>query len=328
MILADKIINERKRCGWSQEELAEKLSVSRQSVSKWEGAQAVPDLQKILKMAEIFNVTTDYLLRDEIEGVPVDNTGYTEDKDYNIRKVSMEEANEYLDTIKALAPKLALGVLLCVVSPILLIVLAGISESGLIPENVAVAIGLGALFGCIAVAVFLFVAYGMKTEKYEFLTKEDFETEYGVDGMVKDKKAKTEEFYGKMIVAAVLLCVLCPVPLVMVAVMGASSMMVISMVGLLLAMVAMATYIFVLIGSITDSYKILLKEKEFSKEHKKGDKIVGSVAGTYWLIVTAIFLYLGFVHDSWKSNWIIWPIAGLVFAAIMTILNAIVKRDE
>ncbi len=328
MILADKIINERKRCGWSQEELAEKLSVSRQSVSKWEGAQAVPDLQKILKMAELFNVTTDYLLRDEIEGTPVENTGYTEDKDYDIRKVSMEEANEYLDTVKELAPKLALGVLLCVVSPILLIVLAGISESGYIPENVAVAIGLGALFGCIAVAVFLFVGYGIKTEKYEYLTKEDFETAYGVDGMVKDRKAKTEEPYNKLIVAAVLLCVVCPVPLVIVAVIGASSMMIISMVGLLLAMVAMATFIFVLIGSITDSYKILLKEKEYSKEHKKGDKLVGAVAGTYWLVVTAIFLYMGFVYDNWKSNWVIWPIAGLIFAAIMTMLNAIVKKDE
>ncbi|MCR4679255.1 MAG: helix-turn-helix transcriptional regulator [Lachnospiraceae bacterium] len=328
MILADKIINERKRCGWSQEELAEKLSVSRQSVSKWEGAQAVPDLQKILKMAELFNVTTDYLLRDEIEGAPVENTGYTEDKDYDIRKVSMEEANEYLDTVKELAPKLALGVLLCVVSPILLIVLAGISDCGLMSENVAAAIGLGALFGCIAVAVFLFVGYGIKTDKYEYLTKEDFETAYGVDGMVKDKRSKTEELYNKLIVAAVLLCVVCPVPLVIVAVIGASSMMIISMVGLLLAMVAMATYIFVLIGSITDSYKILLKEKEFSKEHKKGDRIVGAVAGTYWLIVTAIFLFMGFVYDNWKSNWIIWPVAGLVFAAIMTMLNAIVKKDE
>ena len=66
MILADKIINERKRCGWSQEELADQLSVSRQSVSKWEGAQAVPDLQKIIKMAELFGVSTDYLLKDEI----------------------------------------------------------------------------------------------------------------------------------------------------------------------------------------------------------------------------------------------------------------------
>ena len=67
MILADKIIEERKRNGWSQEELAEKLGVSRQSVSKWESAQSVPDLNRIIKMAELFGVTTDYLLKDEIE---------------------------------------------------------------------------------------------------------------------------------------------------------------------------------------------------------------------------------------------------------------------
>ncbi len=68
MILADKIINERKKNGWSQEELAEKLGVSRQSVSKWEGAQAIPDLQKILKLSELFGVSTDFLLKDDIEG--------------------------------------------------------------------------------------------------------------------------------------------------------------------------------------------------------------------------------------------------------------------
>ena len=67
MILADKIINERKKNGWSQEELAEKLGVSRQSVSKWEGAQSVPDMQRILEMSRIFGVSCDYLLKEELE---------------------------------------------------------------------------------------------------------------------------------------------------------------------------------------------------------------------------------------------------------------------
>ena len=51
MILADKIIGLRKKTGWSQEELAEQLGVSRQSVSKWEGAQSVPDMERILQMS-------------------------------------------------------------------------------------------------------------------------------------------------------------------------------------------------------------------------------------------------------------------------------------
>ena len=65
MILAEKIMHLRKKNGWSQEELAGKLNVSRQSVSKWESAMSVPDLDKILLMSEIFEVSTDYLLKDD-----------------------------------------------------------------------------------------------------------------------------------------------------------------------------------------------------------------------------------------------------------------------
>ena len=67
MILADKIMNLRKKNGWSQETLAEKVNVSRQAVSKWEGAKTVPDLEKILALSQLFGVSTDYLLKDEIE---------------------------------------------------------------------------------------------------------------------------------------------------------------------------------------------------------------------------------------------------------------------
>ena len=59
MILADKITEERKKNGWSQEELANQLGVSRQAVSKWESAGAVPDLQRILQMSELFGVSTE-----------------------------------------------------------------------------------------------------------------------------------------------------------------------------------------------------------------------------------------------------------------------------
>ena len=62
MIFADKLISLRKKAGWSQEELAERLSVTRQSVSKWEGAQSFPDIGKIVQLSQLFGVSTDYLL--------------------------------------------------------------------------------------------------------------------------------------------------------------------------------------------------------------------------------------------------------------------------
>ena len=66
MIFADKLIALRKKAGYSQEELAQQLNVTRQSVSKWEGAQSVPDIEKILQISKLFGVTIDYLLKDEM----------------------------------------------------------------------------------------------------------------------------------------------------------------------------------------------------------------------------------------------------------------------
>lgn len=92
MILADKIMTLRKKFGWSQDELAEKLNVTRQSVSKWEGAQSIPDIERIVLMSRLFGVTTDFLLKDEMETVEYSRA----DADAPIRRVSMEQASEYL----------------------------------------------------------------------------------------------------------------------------------------------------------------------------------------------------------------------------------------
>ena len=129
MILADKIVNLRKKAGWSQEELAEKIGVSRQSISKWEGAQSVPDMNRILKLSEVFFVSTDYLLRDDMEELPcaVNPSEEAEpienDKGEALIKVSLETANEYLEHRKKSSVSIAAGVMLCILSPILLIYL-------------------------------------------------------------------------------------------------------------------------------------------------------------------------------------------------------------
>ena len=63
MNLADRILELRKQKGISQEELADKLGVSRQAISKWESEQSVPEMDKIIRMSDFFEVTTDYLLK-------------------------------------------------------------------------------------------------------------------------------------------------------------------------------------------------------------------------------------------------------------------------
>ena len=67
MKLPDKIIKHRKATGWSQEDFAEKLNVSRQAISRWENGTALPDAQNILQISKLFGVSADYLLNDDYE---------------------------------------------------------------------------------------------------------------------------------------------------------------------------------------------------------------------------------------------------------------------
>lgn len=63
MDFSEKILSLRKSRGLTQEQLAEKLNVSRQSVSKWESGQAIPELETIVALCRVFDITTDYLLK-------------------------------------------------------------------------------------------------------------------------------------------------------------------------------------------------------------------------------------------------------------------------
>ena len=183
MILADKIIRLRKKNGWSQEELADKMNVSRQAVSKWESAQTIPDLEKILQLGALFSVTTDYLLKDEIEEEEFSNDSSS---DTTVKKISIEEANTYLEQRKLASWRIALATFLCILSPIALIVLTTLSglPNPIITETTASAVGLIVLFAFILCAVPIYIYCGFKNEPYAFLDKNiPFELEYGVKGM-------------------------------------------------------------------------------------------------------------------------------------------------
>ena len=89
MDIAEKIIKLRKANGWSQEDLAEKLYVSRQAISRWENGTALPDAENVLQISKLFQVTTDYLLNDDYESdrdIPVVKTATQETEDLFLRK--------------------------------------------------------------------------------------------------------------------------------------------------------------------------------------------------------------------------------------------------
>lgn len=329
MILADKIILQRKRAGWSQEELAERLGVTRQSVSKWESAQSLPDLDKILQMSRIFGVSTDYLLKDEIEEIP---GAVAEEPERNLHRVSLEQASAYLSIRRAAAPWLALATFLCVISPIALILLAVLSEipSFGLSEDVAAGIGIGILLLLVAGAVAIFISCAAKSKAFEFLDREPFETEYGVSGMVRERKQQFSATYTRLNIIGTVLCILSPVPLIAVACAGMTDTICVAALCFLLFLVAVACTAFVYGGTCQGAMDRLLEEGDFRRQRKMKKSIKGTVGVVWWMIVTAVFfLYTYGPHGNGnpRYSWLIWPVAGVLFAAVMAIVNAIEAKN-
>ena len=326
MILADKIIQLRKKNGWSQESLGEMLHVSRQSVSKWESGLSIPDLEKILKMSEIFGVSTDYLLKDEIEDVLPSETSAPEE---TARFIDPESANEYMDLVRKVSARFAWAVSILILSPVALILLGGISEyTALLSEGAAAGIGLTMLFLMVAGAVTILVLNGMKLSPYEYLEQEEIALAYGVEGLVKKRKQADESRYRLCIALGVALCILSVIPLLITACVGMSELVILCMVGVLLLTISAAVHLFVRMGMIWGSYQKLLQEDAYTKEEKETNRKLSFIPGIYWCTVTAIYLCISFVFDNWDVSWIVWPVAGVLFAAIMGIAHQIVSKNK
>ena len=327
MILADKIIENRKKNGWSQEELADKLGVSRQSVSKWEGAQAVPDMKKIIQMSEVFGVSTDYLLRDDIEEpqlpevAPVDN-GLEE----TVREVSMEEANAFLEHNERAASSISTGVMICILSPVILILLGGLAEAGKISMSETVA-GMGGtiiLLIMIAAAVGMFLMTGMRGKPYDYLENIDIDTAYGVSGMTRERRSQYAEKHSRLLIVGIMLCIIAAIPMLILSMSGYSNNTdVLPIVGVdaMLVTIAIGVKMIVLTCIRHDGYDKLLEEGDYTRLNKKA----GKYDGIYWGIALAVYLGWSFVTNRWETTWIVWPIAGVRFVVYREIVKAIVR---
>jgi len=320
MIFADKLIALRKKAGWSQEELAQQLNVSRQSVSKWEGAQSVPDLDKIVQLSRIFGVSTDYLLKDELEA---QETAEPEPEQPVRRRVSLEEASRYLELRKQAAPWLALATFLCVLSPITLILLAGLSE------YTARGIGLCVLILLVAAAVGIFLMCGAKAKPFSFLETEPFETEYGVSGMVRQRRQEFEPTANRLNLIGTILCIVSVLPLFAAMCLSHSDLTYIVAVCLLLGFVALACLAFVYAGTRTGAMEKLLEEGDYTRREKSQKNITGPVSVIYWLVATAIFMIYTFGpkgNGQPRYSWIIWAVAGVLYAAVLAGIKLIRNR--
>ena len=329
MILSEKIAMLRKKSGWSQEDLAERLDISRQSVSKWESGASIPDLERIVNMSQLFGVTTDYLLKDEIE-----EAEFAEEMAPEItegRVVTVEEANTFLEATKKYAARIAPAVSLCVVSPAVLLWLAGMAAAGRGPLTEAVACGIGVivLLLMVTVAVAVFLLTGIPYKKYEYLEKEKLTLQYGVSGIVEKAKETFAGIYQICITLGVVLCILGAVPLLVVSVFfGDNGYAVILATDVLLMIVAAAVWLFVRSGIIWGGFQKLLQEGDYTVENKAVNRKYEHVTVIYWCVWTALYLAVSLPTMRWDITWVVWPVAGVLYGALLAFLKIKNRKAE
>lgn len=326
MNLSERITEQRRIRGWSQEELAYRLGVSRQAVSKWESSRSTPDLERIIQMSELFGVTTDWLLKGEI----IESYSYEEDpKQQNIRIVTREEAMDFLNQRSLKAQKIAFATMLCIVSPAPLIILAAMAEQGIpgLSDNTAALIGLIALFGMIAYAVYLFMISGAKEEPYRFLKTEPYELEAGAAERIMERKSRYMVTYHQGISTGVVLCILSVVPL-LASVLLERDVMVVGSVGLLLVIVASGVRKIICVSMIRSGFSVLLQDEGYSVSARKENQKNDMISSTYWSIVTAGYLLWSFLSHDWHITWLVFVVAGVLYEPVKMFVSSLMHVDR
>ncbi len=322
MILAEKIIKLRKQCGWSQEDLAEKMNISRQSVSKWESTNSIPDLNRIIMLADIFNVSTDFLLKDENETFAASDENLSSD----VVQVSLEQARTYVEN-KVEASNITIkGVMLCVCSVIPLFFFLAMAETNRlnITSDIAAAIGVVSILLMVSISVSFF----LKTSHYQNdpIDNHKFELAFGVHSVFTEKLQQFRGTYNRKLSIGIFFFITSSLPLILTSIFFNSSELTFMMLIVLLLMIAAGLFIVVPVSAQFEAYNTILKESEGNSVKSERTKRAEKLAAFYWPLLTAVFLGWSLWTMDWHITWIIWPVGAVLFAALVGLMELFNKE--
>lgn len=223
MILSEKITELRKKNGLSQEEFGAEIGVSRQAVSKWEMAQATPDLNKIMKISDFFGVPTDFLLKDEYDLTFLDNNvGFKnvnsdengkitdlEKVSSNTKMIELSEIQSYLDINRKSARNFVIAIFLFFVSPFAGIVISTFNEPYAI-------VGLVIQLLILIVVAMIIVLTIWELSKHKILGSGETELAYGVRSVIEERKKGFEPTFLKGIIFGIICFLAFVIPIIVV----------------------------------------------------------------------------------------------------------------
>lgn len=344
-MIGNRIAELRRQNGMSQEELADRLGISRQSVSKWESGQSQPEIEKLLQLSEVFHVSTDYLLKDDtmpevIDVTPVHEeakeseeaeaetiykdpmddwketvrkTFRTEKNDEGYYILRAEETEGFLQAREEKGKLISRGVADCILSVVPVILTGTMADTFFITEDMIVPLGVGVMFAMIALGVTRFMKAGSVGKQYEFLNDTPFLPEYAIEDKIIAESQHLKESGRKDITTAVVLFIVSLIPVIVFGAFSGDSSFVagLGVAGMFL-LVAEGVRRCIIGAFHIGTSKRLMQEEEFKVSTKRNLDF----KGLYWTLITAAYFIYSGVTRRWSSSWIIWVLAGIAYPFI------------
>ncbi len=330
MDLSNKIMKLRKSMALSQEELAEKLGVSRQAVSKWESGQSLPDIDKIILMSEFFGVSTDFLLKDGAEDI---EKNQEKAKDFKFEandspKISAEEITKIISEKYREAKIIAFAVFLFILSPLALICLSSLASDEILKTSVAVAIGLFVLFSLVTLGVGLCIYSDFLVSPYKrklplLSGSPDASKIHEREAAATEKRRRVSYILGTSFL------IISPLPIIFYGVFngfedGNSGK---SYLYFPLCMIFLFVFVSIGVALLTNAgmRDEALKKLNFKPINAK-KTVTGEIIDIYWTALPFIYLLISFLTGRWEITWIIWPLSPII-PQIISLIGKHRKND-
>ena len=298
MTTGEKLAKLRREQNLTQEQLAEQLDVSRQSVSKWESGASFPEMDTLLRICDLYDVNMDTLLRGSVEESRVSDT---------VR---------YDDHMNHFSLQIALSVFAIIAGVALMILLSALGLS----EMLAVALFMLIL----TISVVVMVAGGIQHDNFrkKHPVIQDFYTE-------EEKDAFHQKFVWYIAggVGAILFGVVLLVGVF--AFLPEKEPYESFAAAVFMLLVAGAVFSFIYGGIQEDKYKIWKYNRDNNPdpESKRRLDLIGAACGVIMLLATAVYVGLGLTRNAWGTAWWLFAVGGILCGVVSVALNPYKGED-
>lgn len=295
MKFAENLRELRKQRGMSQEEMAAALQISRQSISKWENGSAMPELDKLLQLCELFHCTLDDLLKGEMK----------EEPQFDKLEYEKEMRTEAILTMAGVG-MILLGM-----------AVYAYLDQNLNPQQETVLDAVFMIFVLIGVVCFVFM--GMK--------KSFFDRHHPQIPTGLYSEATISAFERRFTIA---MCT--GVGIILFAIVAQQLLSLrfneAFANGSFMVLIAIAVCDFVYFGMQKDKYDRTLPQTKQNQKQKKNEEAYGMYCGMIMLMATGAYLILSFLFDAWAKAWILFPIGGILCGILRLFMESRNRFDE